>query len=86
MDIGGLIINRKEANLAIIQKLKEFILAHPDQRFCQALRNIGAFDTVAAISPKGVKGNLGPVKVYFSNEFYTESVDTFKKVKKRLDG
>jgi len=75
------LMTNKEVNLAIIQKLKEFIVDNPDQRFCQILRNIGIFDTVGAVLPQDINNNLGFVKVFFSDEFYTESIDTLNKIK-----
>lgn len=77
-------MTRLEANLALIKILTEFVKDYPDIRFAQALRSIGVFETTGAVSHDKMKGHLGEVQVFYSNEFYTESEETLKKVKERL--
>ena len=37
---------RLDDNLAILERLRAYLLANPDQRFGQALRNLGVVDEV----------------------------------------
>ena len=68
-------MTRLEANQAILLLLSEYIVNHPEERFCQVLRNLGVVNTV-----------LDDISycVFFSDEFNTESVDTLDNIKQQL--
>jgi len=72
-------------NLMILEHLEKYLIKNPDQRFCQALRNIGIVDSVSAVPHEQRKKAIGELEVLFSNEFYTESKDTLAKILDRLE-
>lgn len=75
-------MNRLQANLKILELLKEFIKNNPDIRFGQAIRAVGIVD-VEQVIPE-TSSHLSEVKLFYSDEFYTESTETLDRVKKRL--
>ena len=69
---------RKQINLQIIDALRDYICKHPEQRFGQAVRNIGIVDTILLDHPE----LRGP---YFTNIFYEEPENTLARIMKRLE-
>lgn len=64
---------RKQINLQIIDELRDYICKYPEQRFGQALRNIGIVDTEF--------DERGPMYGrYFTNIFNEEPEITLKKI------
>lgn len=52
-------MNRKEANLAILELLKERILENKDERFCQMLVNLNINpEEMYGIEPVAILGHL----------------------------
>lgn len=72
-------MQRKQINLQIIDALRDYINKHPEQRFGQALRNIGIVDTVLIYPSEQEAG------VYFTNIFYEEPEQTLKRILETLD-
>lgn len=70
---------RKQVNLQIIDALRDYICKHPEQRFGQALRNIGIVDTVHH-DPNDFQH-----RPYFTNIFNEEPEITLAKIMKRLE-
>lgn len=70
-------MTRLEANLKILDMLGAFLRANPDQRFCQALSNLGLPETVA-ISGEG--------EIRYVDKYYEESDKTLETVKERYAG
>lgn len=72
-------MQRKQINLKIIDELREYICRHPEQRFGQALRNVGIVDTVNLTShtDNGLEAFRGP---YFTNIFYEEPEKTLDRI------
>lgn len=68
-------MQRKQINLQIIDELRDYICKHPEQRFGQALRNIGIVDTVNL--QDNIPDSGGP---YFTNIFYEEPEYTLKRL------
>lgn len=77
--------SRLQINLQILDQLGKYLRKYPDQRFGQALRNIGIVDSISAVPHEGPEAHLKSVRIVFSNEFYTESHETLRKVWERLN-
>lgn len=66
-------MNRQKANLAILERLYEYIVQNPDQRFGQILRNTGiVLDTRAKFGDN--------VENIWVNGFYEESDSVLKRM------
>ena len=65
---------RQNANLQILNKLRDYFLSHPDMRFGQALANLNIIEYD--------RTKLTPEVIH---PFFEESVDTFEKVKNTVE-
>ena len=65
---------RQNANLQILNKLRDYFLAHPDMRFGQALANLNIIEYD--------RTKLTPEVI---DPFFEESVDTLEKVKNTVE-
>lgn len=65
---------RFAANVKLIQIVTEYLLEHPQERFGQALRNLGI--TVDSTLPDG--------DIYWCNGFYEEPTETLKRVEQNI--
>jgi hypothetical protein len=72
-------MQRKQINLQIVDALRDYINKYPEQRFGQALRNIGIVDTVLLYPGEADKG------VYFTNIFHEEPEFTLKRIMETLN-
>ena len=73
-DIKKKIDNRQEANLQILNKLRDYFLAHPDIRFGQALSNLNIIEYD--------RTKLTPEVI---DPFFEESIDTLEKIKNTVE-
>lgn len=73
---------RKQVNLQIIEALRDYICKHPEQRFGQAIRNIGIVDTVW-IEHKEPGFDFG--RPFFTNIFHEEPEVTLARIFKQLE-
>ena len=72
-------MTRKQKKLEIIKKLRDYICQHPEQRFGQALRNIGIVDTIC------LRDDITEYSVYFTNIFNEEPEQTLKRIAETLE-
>ena len=77
--------SRKQLNLEVLDELRDYICKNPEQRFGQALRNVGIVDTIC------FRDNIPELDgVYFTNIFYEEPEITLKRIQdersKRTEG
>ena len=70
--IYELTLRRKVANQKIISKIMRYIDKHPDQRFIQALQNLGI---ISGYTDKMLQ------RFVIDDRFYEESEDTLEKMK-----
>lgn len=73
-DIKKKIDNRQEANLQIVNMLRDYFLSFPDSRFGQALSNLNIIEYD--------RTKLTPEVI---DPFFEESVDTLEKVKNAVE-
>ena len=72
-------MDRLKANLKIIDMLTAFVKANPDQRFCQALCNLGL--------PNVVINSFSPDKgLVYEDKYHEESDVTLETVKQHYAG
>ncbi len=71
--------NRQTPNLEILQKLNWHFELYPDMRFGQALINLGIVEQVE-VSLRS--GDPDFNKVFWKDDFYTESSEIAERIKK----
>ena len=69
-------MERLDYNRKILEKLKEYIESYPDLRFGQILRN---FDIVKELNITSARGTT---EIYWKDDFYLESKETWERMKK----
>jgi hypothetical protein len=68
-------MTRQEANIKILGILAEYVMANPDQRFGQILRNVGAIiDFPGPKDPQGARDTL------WMNHFNEEPVSMLERM------